>query len=37
MPLIATPYGVEVISGEDTTTTYYFLLNLTENALAAYE
>jgi beta-galactosidase len=31
-PLIAAPYGVEVVSREDATTTYYFLLNLTEDA-----
>jgi beta-galactosidase len=29
-PLIAAPYGVEVTSREDATSTYYFLLNLTE-------
>ena len=29
-PLIAAPYGVEVTSRRDTTSTYYFLLNLTE-------
>ena len=31
-PLIAAPYGVEVVSREDSDTTYYFLLNLTETA-----
>jgi beta-galactosidase len=31
-PLIPAPYGVEVVSREDATTTYYFLLNLTEDA-----
>ena len=31
-PLIAAPYGVEVTSRQDATTTYYFLLNLTETA-----
>jgi len=30
VPLIAAPYGVEVTSRQDTGTTYYFLLNLTE-------
>lgn len=30
VPLIAAPYGVEVVSREDSRTTYYFLLNLTE-------
>jgi beta-galactosidase GanA len=29
-PLIAAPYGIEVVSREDAGTTYYFLLNLTE-------
>ncbi len=29
-PLIAAPYGVEVVSREDATATYYFLLNLKE-------
>ena len=32
MPLIAAPYGVEVTSREDANTTFYFLLNLTEDA-----
>jgi beta-galactosidase len=31
-PLIAAPYGVEVTSREDANTTFYFLLNLTEDA-----
>jgi hypothetical protein len=31
-PLIAAPYGVEVTSREDSGTTYYFLLNLTDDA-----
>lgn len=31
-PLIAAPYGVEVISRQDAKTTYYFLLNLTGTA-----
>jgi beta-galactosidase len=31
-PLIAAPYGVEVTSREESGTTYYFLLNLTEAA-----
>jgi beta-galactosidase len=31
-PLIAAPYGVEVVSRQDATTTYYFLLNLTTTA-----
>lgn len=31
-PLIAAPYGVEVVSREDSTNVYYFLLNLTENS-----
>jgi beta-galactosidase len=35
VPLIAAPYGVEVVSREDATTTYYFLLNLTEDAHTA--
>ncbi|MHB1793845.1 MAG: beta-galactosidase [Acidobacteriaceae bacterium] len=30
-PLIAAPYGVEVVSREETYTIYYFLLNLTES------
>lgn len=30
-PLIAAPYGVEVTSREDANTTFYFLLNLTED------
>ncbi len=29
-PLIAAPYGVEVVSREDSKATYYFLLNLTD-------
>ncbi|HEV2499944.1 MAG TPA: beta-galactosidase [Terriglobia bacterium] len=29
-PLIAAPYGVEVVSREDSQATYYFLLNLTD-------
>jgi beta-galactosidase len=29
-PLIAAPYGVEVVSREDSEATYYFLLNLKE-------
>lgn len=29
-PLVAAPYGVEVTSRQDATTTYYFLLNMTE-------
>jgi beta-galactosidase len=32
VPLIAAPYGVEVTSREDANTTFYFLLNLTEDA-----
>ena len=31
-PLIATPYGVEVTSRQDASTTYYFLLNLSDTA-----
>ena len=31
-PLIAAPYGVEVVSRETSDTTFYFLLNLTETA-----
>ena len=31
-PLIAAPYGVEVTSRQDATSTYYFLLNLTQTA-----
>ena len=31
-PLIVAPYGVEVTSREDANTTFYFLLNLTEDA-----
>ena len=31
-PLIAAPYGVEVVSRDDAEATYYFLLNLTETA-----
>lgn len=31
-PLIPAPYGVEVASREDATSTYYFLLNLTDTA-----
>jgi beta-galactosidase len=31
-PLIAAPYGVQVTSRQNTGTTYYFLLNLTETA-----
>ena len=30
-PLIEAPHGVEVTSRQDGDTTYYFLLNLTEN------
>jgi beta-galactosidase GanA len=30
-PLLAAPYGVEVTSREDASTTFYFLLNLTED------
>lgn len=30
-PLIAAPYGVEITSREDANTTYYFVLNLTED------
>jgi len=31
-PLIAAPYGVEVVSRENSETTFYFLLNITEIA-----
>jgi beta-galactosidase len=31
-PLIAAPYGVEVVSRENSDATFYFLLNLTENS-----
>ncbi len=31
-PLIAAPYGVEIVSRETSDTTFYFLLNLTETA-----
>ncbi len=31
-PLISAPYGVEITSREESGTTYYFLLNLTETA-----
>jgi beta-galactosidase len=31
-PLIAAPYGVEVVSRENDDTTFYFLLNLTKDA-----
>ena len=36
-PLIAAPYGVEVTSREESGVTYYFLLNLTEEAHARIE
>ena len=37
VPLITAPYGVEVTSRQDTDTTYYFILNLTETAHASIE